>query len=172
MQSRIGLLCSIGLFGLVVAADAQTLPSSTAGTRFDGTYAFVSSTKLNETYTTGPGGHMGQCQDLQTVTPLVIVNGQARRDGNSGFAGTVGSQGELAIRSGSTPGWHGIQPGNEFAVSGRIDAAGMARVRLTGRRCSYDWCGVRNRDSRNCAADPARAVRGSPEPALLYCSPR
>ena len=140
MHRRIGLLSGIGFFGLVVAADAQTQLSSTAGdTRFDGAYAFVSSTKLNETYLTGPGGHMGQCQDLQTVTPLVITNGQARRDGNLRFEGTVGSQGELAMRATDPPvGWHGVQPGYEFSVNGMIDANGMVRARLTGRRCSYD----------------------------------
>jgi hypothetical protein len=82
---------------------------------------------------------MGQCQDFQTVTPLVIANGQARRDGNLGFEGTVGSQGELAMRSKDPPpGWHGVQPGYEFSVNGRIDATGMVRARLTGRHCSYD----------------------------------
>jgi hypothetical protein len=80
---------------------------------------------------------MGQCEDVKAA-PLIIVNGQARRDGNLGFEGTVGSQGELAMRSDTTPGWHGIQPSNEFTISGRIDASGMVRARLTGRRCSYD----------------------------------
>ena len=140
MQRRIGLLCGIGFFGLVVAADAQTQLSSTAGdTRFDGAYAFVSSTKLNETYPTGPGGHMGQCQDLQATAPLIVVDGQARRDSNFGLEGTVGSQGELAMRSKDPPpGRYGAQPGYEFSVNGRIDANGMVRARLTGRRCSYD----------------------------------
>jgi hypothetical protein len=81
---------------------------------------------------------MGQCQDLQTTAPLIVVDGRADRDSNLGLEGTVGSQGEVAMRSESTPGWHGIQPSNEFTMSGRIDANGTVHARLTGRRCSYD----------------------------------
>jgi hypothetical protein len=39
-----------GIFRLVVAADAQTPSPPAANTQFDGTYAFVSSTRVNETY--------------------------------------------------------------------------------------------------------------------------
>jgi hypothetical protein len=42
----------VGCLGLLAAADAQTPSSSSAGAAFDGTYEFVSSTKLTEMYTT------------------------------------------------------------------------------------------------------------------------
>jgi hypothetical protein len=64
MQKDIGWLWIVGFFGLVSAAGAQAPSSPTASTQFDGTYRFVSSVKLNETYTTSRGGErMGQCPD-------------------------------------------------------------------------------------------------------------
>jgi hypothetical protein len=48
MQKHFVWLWLVGFFGLVVAADAQTPSSSAANTQFDGTYAFVSSTRVNE----------------------------------------------------------------------------------------------------------------------------
>jgi hypothetical protein len=60
MRRRIGLLWILGFFGLLGAADAQTPSPSTTGEPFDGTYRFVSSSKVNATYVTrngrtGPG---------------------------------------------------------------------------------------------------------------------
>jgi hypothetical protein len=49
MQKRIGWFWIIGFFGLLAAADAQTPSPPAVTTQFDGTYAFVSATKLNET---------------------------------------------------------------------------------------------------------------------------
>jgi hypothetical protein len=49
MQKHVGLICLGGFFRLVAAADAQTASPPAASTQFDGTYAFVSSTKMNET---------------------------------------------------------------------------------------------------------------------------
>jgi hypothetical protein len=51
MRRQIGLLSIVGFFGLLGAADAQTLSASTAGAGFDGTYLLVSSAKVNEMYT-------------------------------------------------------------------------------------------------------------------------
>src|SRR5271166_5967962 len=43
VQKRVGWLWIVGIFGFSAAAIAQAPSSSTAGTKFDGTYAFVSS---------------------------------------------------------------------------------------------------------------------------------
>ena len=135
MRRRIGLLWIVGFFGLLAAADAQTPSSSTAGAPFDGTYRFVSSAKVNKTYVTR-GGQMGQCPD-RSAGPLTIVMGQARYTSATGYQleGTVGSQGELAMRA-AGPGQS--QP-IEITVSGRIDGAGTVRARQSSNSCSYDF---------------------------------
>ena len=74
MRGRIGLLFSVGFVGLLAAANAQTSSSASASTQFDGTYAFVSSAKVNETWMSWDS-RMGRCQDLQTVRPLIIAKG-------------------------------------------------------------------------------------------------
>jgi hypothetical protein len=79
-------------FGLLAAAHAQSPSSSTAGTAFDGTYAFVSAANVNETYTTR-SERVRRCGAYKGP-PLIILNGQARL---RLAKGTVGSQGDLAI---------------------------------------------------------------------------
>jgi hypothetical protein len=136
MQKRIGWLWPVGFFGLAVAAVAQTTSSQTAGSQFDGTYAFVSSTKLTETYI-GNGARMFQCPDW-TVGPLTIERGQARFSTASGhlhFEGTVGSQGELAMQSVSVTRY--AHP-DERLLRGRIDATGTVRARVTNPLCDHD----------------------------------
>jgi len=133
-----GLLV-VGILGYSAAAIAQTPPASTAGTRFDGKYAFVSATKLNDTYTT-PSGRMGQCTDPR-IAPLIIVNGQARRYSKAGvvtFEGTVGGRGELTMRFAAAPTKFGAMPGIERIVNGRIDEDGTVRARQISRGCNYD----------------------------------
>ncbi|HMD64406.1 MAG TPA: hypothetical protein VKF83_10585 [Stellaceae bacterium] len=134
MRRRIGLLGIVGFFGLVAAADAQT-PSSTAAAPFDGTYRLVSSAKVNNMYTTKKG-LMAQCLD-RTPGPLKIVDGRARYTSATGYRvrGTVGPQGELAMRS-STPG--GSRP-IEINVNGTIDGTGTIRARQISNACSYDF---------------------------------
>ena len=87
MRKWIGWLWIVGLFGLVAAAGAQTPSPPAATTQFDGTYAFVSATKVSETYTTGATEHIIRCGDYTAGGPLTIVNGRAY------YEGTVGSQG-------------------------------------------------------------------------------
>jgi hypothetical protein len=143
MQKHGGWLSIIGCFGLVVAANAQTPSPPAANTRFDGTYAFVSSTKVNETFM-GGGTRPSQCPD-RTPGPLIIVNGQARYNYRRYTAfeleGTVGSQGELAMRrEPELESRHaGIMPGIEFFAYGSIAGTGTARVRQIGPRCNYDF---------------------------------
>lgn len=142
MQNGIGWLSLAACFGLAVAADAQTPLSQTAGSQFDGTYAFVSSTKLTEMYTV-PNGRMRPCPDF-TAGPLTIERGQARFSAifasspvHMDFEGTVGSQGELGMRS--------LAPDllrediAERGLRGRIDGTGTVRAHLTGRWCNYDY---------------------------------
>jgi hypothetical protein len=131
MPKGTGSLFLVGFFGLAVAADAQTHLSQTAGSQFDGTYAFVSSTKLTETFTL-PSGQMLTCPDW-TAGPLTIVRGQARFTTTLlvHFEGTVGSQGELGMSS--------VQPGPTRVVSGKIVDSRMVRARLYGVPCNYDY---------------------------------
>ena len=145
MQKHIGWLWIVGFFGLVPAANAQTVAPSAANTQFDGNYAFVSATKVNETYTTTWTTRMGQCGDIRKLGKLTIVNGQARYSGfgrvtKAGFEGTVGSQGELAMRLAATPATRGAgaSPGVEIIINGKIDSNGAVHARQMSYGCSYD----------------------------------
>lgn len=140
MQNGIGWLGLVACFGLGVAADAQTPSSQTAGSQFDGTYAFVSSTKLTEMFTVPSTGRMRPCPDWE-VGPLTIVRGQARvsfastsHAVHADFDGMVGSQGELVIRS-VNPAYDAPA---ERLLNGRIDGTGTVRARLMSR-CNFDY---------------------------------
>jgi hypothetical protein len=139
MRRQVGLLSIVGFFGLVAAVEAQT-PSSTAAASFDGTYRFVSSAKVNPTYTT-KNGRMGQCPDRRPG-PLHVVKGQARYTAATGYKlrGTIGPQGELAMRVLAPPNSSnaGSRP-IDIIVNGTIDGTGTARVRQSGGSCSYDF---------------------------------
>jgi hypothetical protein len=140
MQKHIGWLWIVGLFGFVVAADAQTASPPAATMQFDGTYAFVSATKVNETYTTRGSEHPGRCPDLPPRTALTIVNGQVRFNQQEG---TVGPNGELSTRRIGTPsGKCGDCNVNAATAErphyGRIDANGTVRVRRMDYYCSWD----------------------------------
>jgi hypothetical protein len=144
MQKHIGWLWAAGLFGLPAAAEAQTVPPSVTTTQFDGTYGFVSATKLTETYATRGSHRVGQCGDY-TGRPLTIANGQARYAGRgrltaAGFEGTVGPQGELAMRLAATPATRGAgaSPGVEIIINGKIDSNGAVHARQMSYGCSYD----------------------------------
>jgi hypothetical protein len=73
MYKAVGLMWIAGFFGLLAAADAQTPSPSAATTQFDGTYAFVSATTLNETFMAG-GTRPGQCPERKAAS-LTIVRG-------------------------------------------------------------------------------------------------
>lgn len=128
----------VGCFGLAAVAQAQTPAAAPAGGQFDGTYAFVSSTKLNATYRTR-GGLMGTCGN-RTTGALTVSQGQAQYTTETGvhLTGTVGPQGGLALRALQTPGSNGYQP-LDIIVSGNIDASGTARARQTANSCSYEF---------------------------------
>jgi hypothetical protein len=140
MEKIIGWSGVVVFFGLLTGADAQPPPSSTAGAAFDGTYEFVSSTKLAETYIPTGTSRMAQCPD-RIPGPLTIVNGQPRFSISipgkpAEFEGTLGSKGELAMRS-VLPNT-GARP-TERMLNGRIDATGTVRARLMGVNCNYDF---------------------------------
>lgn len=144
MQEHIGWLSIVGFFGLIAAVNAQTASPPAATTQFDGTYAFVSATKVNETYTTRVTNRLGRCGDY-TGRPLTIANGQARYPGrgrltSAGFEGAVGPRGELALRLASTPATRaaGASPGVEIVINGKIVSNGTVRARQIGYGCSYD----------------------------------
>ncbi len=131
MRAPGGILMLIGLFCLPIVAQAQ----SAGGARFDGTYRFVSSAKVTQTYT-AKGGQSAPCPD-RTPSPLTIARGQARYTSETGrdVTGAVGPQGELVMRA--------LEPGSsravELQINGRIDPAGTARARQLGFGCSYDF---------------------------------
>lgn len=146
MQTQIGWLWIVGFFGLLAAADAQTASPPVASTQFDGTYAFVSRTKVNKTYAVLGSNRIGQCGGRGSARgdhrrPLTIANGRAQYITANGiqYDGTVSSQGELAMRS-ATPsnwgGWEGV--GREITIFGKIDGGGTVHARQVSYNCSHD----------------------------------
>jgi len=137
MRENIGLLSIVGFVAVLATAQAQTPPPSPI-TAFDGTYAFVSVTKLKETYTDFVG-RLKRCGEDRGVGPLIIKNGWARylRD-QAQHEGTVGSQGELLLRLAPAPSLNPNLPGTEVIVLARIDGTGMVHARQTGQWCQYD----------------------------------
>jgi len=140
MGKPIGLLGVIGFFGLLAAANAQTPPPVGAGASFDGTYRFVSSAKVNPTYTTR-NGQTGFCPDRRPG-PLHVAKGRARYTTTTGYrlTGTVGPQGEFAMRVIAPPNSSnaGAFP-LEINANGTIDGTGMALARQLSHSCSYDF---------------------------------
>jgi hypothetical protein len=127
MRRQIALLGIVGFFGLLGAAVAQT-PSSTGEASLDGTYRFVSSARVNNTYM-ARGGHMGQCPNRR-AGPLTIFGGQAHY--------TTATGRKLRGRVGPPSSGGGIRP-FEISVSGNVDGAGTARARQRSNSCSYDF---------------------------------
>ncbi len=137
MQKHVGWLCAVGFFGFLAAANAQTPPRAAAGLPYDGTYRLVSSANVNATYTTRKG-QTGPCPSRR-AGPLHIVNGRVHYNSATGLrvAGTVGPQGQLAMRAEGPSKW-GNQP-VDLSVSGSLDGNGTARVRQLSHSCSYDF---------------------------------
>ena len=137
MQKHIGWVWVFGLCGSLAVANAQTPPPAVVGSASDGTYRLVSSANVNATYTTRKG-QTGPCPSRR-AGPLHIVNGRVHYNSATGFrvAGTVGPQGELAMRAEGPSKW-GNQP-VDLSVSGNIDANGSAHVRQLSHSCSYDF---------------------------------
>jgi hypothetical protein len=96
MTKNIGWLAIGGIFGFFAGAEAQTAPLSAATTAFDGTYAFVSSTEAPP---------INASCNAASVRPGPLVAAQGRAEftnllgRHSHFEGTIGSQGELAMRA-------------------------------------------------------------------------
>jgi hypothetical protein len=135
MPKQIGLASIVGFFGFLAAANAQVASPSTPGAPFDGTYRLVSSTKVNEMYTSY-NGHSAQCPSRKPG-PLHIVGGSVDYTTATGYrlAGTVGSQGELTMRSEMVA---SSRPAR-MQASGAVDGNGVAHVRQRSSGCSYDF---------------------------------
>ncbi len=137
MRKLIGWFGVVGLIGSFASANAQAPAASAA---FDGTYAFVSSTNVNATYTTR-NGRTGPCPERRTG-PLHIANGLVRYTTTTGYKlkGTVGPQGQLTLGlvAPSNSGNAGSQPLN-LSLNGQIDSTGTIRARQTSNSCSYDF---------------------------------
>lgn len=127
----------IGFFGSVAVANAQMPPPAAVGSSYDGTYRLVSSANVNATYTSRKG-QTASCPSRR-AGPLHIVNGRARYTSATGYRvrGTVGPQGQLALRA-EAPGSWGTQP-IDLSVSGSVKGNGTARVRQLSHSCSYDF---------------------------------
>lgn len=144
MRNIVRSLAISGLAGALAACAATQAPApvppapSSADTRFDGTYAFVSSTQLNASYRTR-GGLMGTCEN-RTTGPLTISQGRAQYITTTGvhLTGTVAPDGSLSLRSLTPPGSNGFQP-LDIIVSGAIDPGGTARARQIANSCSYEF---------------------------------
>ena len=141
MRRRTSLLAIVGFFGLIAVAGAQTSSPATGGL-FDGTYRLVSSARVNQMYTTKKG-LTAQCPD-RVPGPLKISQGRARYTSATGYRlrGSVGPQGELAMRS-SAP---GISRPIDINLNGNIDSAGTIHARQISNACNYDF--VWQRSSR------------------------
>jgi hypothetical protein len=137
MHKQIAWSSAIGFFGLLAAANAQVPAPSAAGASLDGTYRLVSSANVNATYTSRKGQTAG-CP-ARRPGPLHIENGRVRYTTATGIRvrGTVGPQGELALRA-ETPSKWANQP-IDLAVSGAVDGSGAAHVRQLSHSCSYDF---------------------------------
>ena len=137
MQKHMGSLCAVGFFGFLAVANAQTTPPEPAGTPYDGTYRLVSSAPVNATYTSRKG-QTAPCPNRRPG-PLHIVKGQVHYTSATGYRlrGTIGPQGELAMRA-AAPGNWGTQP-IDINVNGSIDGSGTVRVRQLSHSCSYDF---------------------------------
>jgi hypothetical protein len=137
MHTHIGCLSVIGFLISLAAANAQAPSPAAAGMPFDGTYRLVSAANVNATYTSRKG-QTGLCPSRR-AGPLHIVNGRVHYNSATGLrvAGTVGPQGELAMRAEGPSRW-GNQP-VDLSVSGNIDANGSAHVRQLSHSCSYDF---------------------------------
>jgi hypothetical protein len=140
MSKNSRLLWICGLFGVIASANAQTPPTSTAASTFDGTYRLMSASNVNATYT-DRNGRTAPCPNRRPG-PLHIEHGQARYTNATGYKlrGTVGPRGELAMDLVAPPNSSnaGSQPLN-LSVGGQIDSAGTARVRQTSNSCSYNF---------------------------------
>jgi hypothetical protein len=141
MRRQTLLTAVVGFFGLIAAAGAQT-PSPAARGPFDGTYRLVSSARVNQLYTSKKG-LTAQCPE-RVPGRLTISQGRARYTSATGYRlrGSVGPQGELAMRS-SAP---GISRTIDINLNGNIDTAGTVRARQTSNACNYDF--VWQRSSR------------------------
>lgn len=135
MQKHVGYLSAALFLGLSVPALAQTPSAPTPVTKYDGTYAFVSSTKVNETYMNRVTGRIGRCGERRRPVSLVIVRGKARW---RVFWGDVGSEGELLMKLDPQPINFGTNPGFEVIIFGRIASDGTARPREISDVCDYD----------------------------------
>lgn len=137
MQKNIGWWCVIGVCASFTVAHAQMPPPAAGGSPYDGTYRLVSSANVNATYTTRKG-QTGPCPSRR-AGPLRIVNGQVRYTTATGLRvrGTIGPQGELAMRAEAPSKW-ASQP-IDLSVSGTIDGSGAVRVRQLSHSCSYDF---------------------------------
>ncbi|MFL5267454.1 MAG: hypothetical protein ACJ8AH_12820 [Stellaceae bacterium] len=137
MRKRLVWLSVMAFFSALFATIGQMAGPAGAATPFDGTYRLVSAANVNATYTTRKG--MTASCPSRRAGLLHIENARARYTTATGYRvrGTVGPQGELAMRASGPSSWAN-QP-IDLSVSGTVDASGIARVRQLSHSCSYDF---------------------------------
>lgn len=140
MRKDAGWLWIAGFLGSLAAANAQTQPPSAPVTAFDGTYAFISATNINDIFVPIGNEHPFPCGHLQRRGPLIIVKGEAQHSGpHRDFEGTIGPRGELTMRAAPEPTkLAGGSPGIERTINGRIDGNGTVRARFMDKLCNYE----------------------------------
>jgi len=115
--------------------------------QFDGTYAWVSATKVNETVRDF-NNREHPCGYIRNMGPLIIANGQAQYYraplDQSLNEGTVGSQGELSMRLVATPARNASWNLPEYITTGRIEGNGTVHARRMDTHCSYDLIWQKN----------------------------
>ena len=158
MRKGLGWLWAVGFFGFFAVGNAQTPPPSAGGSYYDGTYRLVSSALVNATYTTRKG-QTGPCPNRR-AGPFHIENGKARYTTASGFRvrGTVGPQGELAMRAEEPGGAREM----DLDVRGSIAANGTVRARQEGNSCSYDFVWQKGGQQTPSAAGRSLSIVSSP----------
>ena len=158
MLRQIGLVWIVAFVGSFSAAGAQTPPPSTAGAAFDGTYALVSSARVNQTFMTRKG-QVGQCPDRRPG-PLTVARGRARYKSATGYRlrGTVRPQGELTMRAEEPGGAREM----DLDVRGSIAANGTVRARQEGNSCSYDFVWQKDGQQTSSAAGRSLSIVSSP----------
>jgi hypothetical protein len=120
----------VGFLGLVAPAAGQT-PSANTLAQFDGTYAFVSGTKANETFHHGTG----QCPAVETlgIGQLTIVNGHVHFSSPGGvIEGTINSQGQIATQGMNS------RSLTKITGTGKIDGDGTINLHSVGWYCDQD----------------------------------
>lgn len=138
MKKVVGCSFTLGPFACLAAVQAQT---PTSITKYDGTYAWVSASNINESFKDF-NNREHPCLYVSDVGPLIVASGQAQyyfpNFDQSLNEGTVGSEGELTMRLVATPAHNKDWSLPEISTTGRIDGKGIVHARRMSGHCEHD----------------------------------